>query len=84
LIKRLYNKLFITGKTKIRHLITRISDGKKVDSEKVNGEKVDGEKVDGEKVDSEKVNSNKVDNNRVNGKELKRVNIIFDYSLLII
>jgi len=90
LIKRLCDRLSITGKTKIRHLITRISDGKKVDGnskvddKKVDGEKVDGEKVDGEKVDGEKVDGNKVDDNRVDGEEvdgekLERVDIIFDY-----
>jgi len=77
LIKRLCDRLSITGKTKIRHLITRISDGKKVDGnskvddKKVDGEKVDGEKVDGEKVDGEKVDGNKVDDNRVDGEELE-------------
>ena len=80
LIKRLCDRLSITGKTKIRHLITRISDGKKVDgNSKVDDKKVDGEKVDGEKVDDNKVNDkvngnkvngNKVDNNRIDGEEV--------------
>jgi hypothetical protein len=46
LIQRLCDRLFITGETKIRHLITRISDDKKVDDKKVDCEKVDGEKLD--------------------------------------
>ena len=85
LIKRLCDRLSITGETKIRHLITRISDGKKVDgiskvddkkvdNKKVDGEKVDGnkvdDKVDGNKVDGNKVDGNKVDDNRVDGEEV--------------
>ena len=86
LIKRLCDRLSITGETKIRHLITRISDGKKVDGiskvddkkvdnkkvdgEKVDGEKVDSKKVDGEKVDGEKVDGNKVDGNKVDGNKV--------------
>jgi hypothetical protein len=75
LIKRLCNRLSITGKTKIRYLITRISDSKKVDSnskvdnKKVNNKKVDSEKVDGNKVNN-KVDSNKVDSNKVNGNKV--------------
>jgi hypothetical protein len=68
LIKRLYNRLSITGETKIRYLITRISDGKKVDDKKVDDKKVDDKKVDGEKVDGNKVDSNK--DNRVDGEKV--------------
>jgi hypothetical protein len=39
LIKRLCDRLSITGETKIRPLITRISDNKKVDDNKVDGNK---------------------------------------------
>jgi hypothetical protein len=99
LIKRLCNRLSITGETTVRHLITRISDNKKVDDNKVDNKKVDGNKVDGnktdsekvddnkvdsEKMDSEKVDSEKVDGEKVDNKKLERVNIIFDYSLPII
>jgi hypothetical protein len=51
LIQRLCDRLFITGETKVRHLITRISDGKKVDDKKMDDKKVDSEKVDSEKLD---------------------------------
>jgi hypothetical protein len=85
LIKRLCDRLSITGETKIRHLITRISDNKKVDDnrvddnkvddnkvddKKVDGSKVDGNKADGEKVDDNKVDDNKVDDNRVDGEKV--------------
>jgi hypothetical protein len=89
LIKRLCDRLSITGETTVRHLITRISDNKKVDDNKVDDKKVDGNKADGEKVDGNKVDDNKVDDNRVDsekvdsekvdGKKLERVDIIFDY-----
>jgi hypothetical protein len=91
LIKRLCDRLSITGETKIRHLITRISDNKKVDDNKVDDNKVNDNKVDDNKVDDNKVDDNKVDDNRVDvekvdgekvdGKKLERVDIIFDYGL---
>jgi hypothetical protein len=59
LIKRLCDRLSITGENKIRHLITRISDNKKVDGKKMDGKKVDGKKVDGKKVDGKRVDGNK-------------------------
>jgi hypothetical protein len=40
--------------------------------------------LDSEKLDSEKVSGEKVENKKVDDKKLKRVNIIFDYSLLTI
>jgi len=74
LIKKLYDRLFITDKTKIRYLITRISDDKKLDNKKLDNKKLDKEKLDNEKLNNEKFNNEK----------LERVNIIFDYRLLII
>ncbi|PMD51577.1 uncharacterized protein K444DRAFT_669335 [Hyaloscypha bicolor E] len=80
LIKRLCDRLSITGETTVRHFITRISDNKKVDDNrvddnkvddnKVDDKKVDGNKVDGNKTDGEKVDDNKVDNNRVDGEKV--------------
>jgi len=94
LIKKLYDRLSITDKTKTRHLITRISDDKKLDNKKSDNEKSDGEKLDSEKLDSEKSNSEKldgekldsekVDTKKVDNKKVERVDIIFDYSLLTI
>jgi len=86
LITKLYDKLSITNKTKVRYLITRISDNKKVDDKKIDN-KVDDGKVD-DKVDDKKVNNkkidDKVDDGKVDDKKSERVNIIFDYSSLII
>jgi hypothetical protein len=45
LITKLCDKLSITDKTKVRHLITRISDDRKVDDKKID-DKVDDGKVD--------------------------------------
>jgi hypothetical protein len=81
LIKKLCDRLSITDETKTRHLITRISDDKKLDDKKLDDEKSDGEKLDGEKVDDEKVDGEKVDDEKVDGKKLERVDIIFDYGL---
>jgi len=69
LIKKLCDRLSITDKTKIRHLITRISDDKKLDDKKLDDEKLDDEKLDDEKLDDEK---------------LERVDIIFNYGSPII
>jgi hypothetical protein len=79
LIKKLYDRLSITNKTKTRHLIIRISDDKKLDDKKL-----DNKKLDGKKLNSKKVDSKKVDNKKVDSKKLERVDIIFDYSLLTI
>ena len=51
LIERLCDKLSITDKTKIRHLITRISDNKKINDKKVDDRKVDDKKVDDKKLE---------------------------------
>lgn len=66
MIKKLCDRLSIADKTKIRHLITRIEDNKKLDNKKLDDKKVDNKKVDDKKVDD---------------KKLERVNIIFDYNL---
>jgi hypothetical protein len=87
LIKRLCDRLSITDETKIRHLITRISDDKKVDGKKVDDNKVDDNRVDDNRVD-DKVDDNrvdkKVDGEKVDSKKLGRVDIIFDYGSPII
>lgn len=49
LIQKLCDKLSITDKTKISHLITRISDDNKLDGKKLNGKKLDDKKL--ERVD---------------------------------
>ncbi|KAH8650240.1 hypothetical protein BGZ60DRAFT_534346 [Tricladium varicosporioides] len=49
LIKMLCDRLSITDETKTRHLISRISDDKKLDDKKLDDEKLDGEKL--ERVD---------------------------------
>lgn len=66
LIKKLCDSLSITDQTKIIHLITRISDDKKLDNKELDDKKVDNKKVDDKKVDD---------------KKLERVDIIFDYGL---
>jgi hypothetical protein len=63
LIQKLCDRLSITDETKIRHLITRISDDKKLDDKKMD-----------KKLDDEKLDDKKLDN-----KKLERVDIIFDY-----
>ncbi|KAH6667478.1 hypothetical protein B0J14DRAFT_602392 [Halenospora varia] len=69
LIKRLCDRLSITDETKIRHLITRISDDKKLDDKKMDDKKLDDKKLDDEKLDDKKLDD----------KKLERVDIIFDY-----
>jgi hypothetical protein len=64
LIKKLCDKLSITDKTKISHLITRISDDKTLDDKKLDDKKLDSKKLDSKKLD---------------GQKLERVDIIFDY-----
>ena len=51
MIKKLCDKLSITDETKIRHLITRISDDKKLDDKKLDDKKLDNKKVDNEKLE---------------------------------
>jgi hypothetical protein len=74
LIKKLCDSLFIIDKTKIIYLITRI----------LNDKKVNDKKVDNKEVNNKEVNDKKVNDKKVNDKKLKRVDIIFDYNLLII
>ncbi|KAL5319102.1 hypothetical protein ACEPPN_014172 [Leptodophora sp. 'Broadleaf-Isolate-01'] len=52
LIKKLCNSLSITNKTKIVHLITRISDDKKLDDKKLDDKKVENKKMDDREVDN--------------------------------
>jgi len=94
LIKKLCDRLSITDETKTRHLITRISDDKKLDNKKLDSEKLDNEKLDSEKLDDkklddekldgEKLDDEKLDDQKVDDKKLERVNIISDYGLLTI
>src|SRR5688572_20018270 len=60
LIKKLCDKLSITDETKIRHLITRISDDKKLDDKKLDDEKLDDKKLDEQKLDDEKLDNKKL------------------------
>ncbi len=66
LIRKLCDSLSIIDETKIIHLITRISDDKKVVNKKMVDKKVDDKQVDDKQVDD---------------KKLGRVDIIFDYGL---
>ena len=84
LIKKLCDRLSITDETKTRHLITRISDDKKLDNKKLDSEKLDNEKLDSEKLDDKKLDDEKLDDQKVDDKKLERVNIISDYGLLTI
>jgi hypothetical protein len=54
LIKKLCDSLSITDETKIIHLITRISDNKKLDDKELDDKKVDDKKVDDKKADDKK------------------------------
>jgi hypothetical protein len=77
LIKKLCDSLSITDETKIIHLITRISDDKKLDDKKLDDKKLD----DKELVDDKKVEDRKVDDRKVDNRKVERVDIIFDYGL---
>ena len=46
MIKKLCDSLSITDETKIIHLITRISDDKKLDDKKLDDKKVDDKKLE--------------------------------------